>query len=989
VTTPIVALKRGMGLFSVVSTSTGLAFAAIEYLAAAALLSYVSGSLAWVSILVAGGMALLAWGFFSELNGLFPTAAAIRLYMRRSFDDRIALTVTFSYLTTVILVLAADAYIVGSAFTHVTGLPGWVTGVVICVLIGLAMVANLRGVQLAARLQVVATTLVIAGTVVVAGAALTRHRTAVAIAADAHRHHGVGAFVQAVALGVLLYSAFEWVTTSSEEVRRVADVPRGMLISLAVLALTCAAVAAGMGRLLSQHELDSAYPQLFLGRHALGQSGYVLMCGITLVTAVNTFNSGFMTASRFVYATAREGSLPRAFGSLNSAAVPWLPVVGIAGVSVAVALAVAVSDGWKVLIATGAALEAAIYAVAGFCVLRLRSREPGAERPFRVRVPAAVSWAAVGLFALLAVLASLSVDNKTNPLPLLIVLVVGAGSALYVLRGLPRVRAAEEARRAARGTRRPQRAGGVAATPPPPAGTPAQPETEAAMDIPPQVREVSVAEAATMWRRVPRTVGTGGFTRGDRLVALLFAVQLAAAAAFGGVLVHGLRDDKNRTVTLGPVVAAAATNGAGASAAPATPVAAGASSASGAVASGAAHPPTGTQPAGVGVAPGVAGPAGPTGAAHAGATTAPKQGAGTLAPGAPIKVGAIVSQTGVISFRTSALGTKAYVDMVNAAGGIDGHPISLELLDDQLDKNTGNAELQQLMADGVFTLAAFNAPNTEGGLAPFLAANKVPLIGSYGEYDEYHSPYAFAFTANYVHWGYAMGAYLKALGVTRPALLYVDNNDDRANSQIENGFAAGYGSKAAYVAKKQPTDTYQGDSTQMQLQGVDGMATILDTGSYERLLQALGSYAQRLKHVADPEFNVPAITSGDYASEAEGTYVASDLDFVDSANPNVVAYVSGVRQEFGNAAPVDYLGLVGWTDGKILVDALRALHGQYTRPALLKVMEGLGTSYPTGVSAPLRFGGGNRDVNTCIKMGKLTGGKVVQTQDYTCDSQHA
>src|ERR1700753_373271 len=91
-------LRRGLGLRSVVSTSTGLAFAAIEYLAAASLLAYVRGSLAWVSILVAGLMALLAWGFFSELNGLFPTAAAIRLYMQRSFDDRVALTVTFSYL---------------------------------------------------------------------------------------------------------------------------------------------------------------------------------------------------------------------------------------------------------------------------------------------------------------------------------------------------------------------------------------------------------------------------------------------------------------------------------------------------------------------------------------------------------------------------------------------------------------------------------------------------------------------------------------------------------------------------------------------------------------------------------------------------------------------------------------------------------------------------------------------------------------------------
>src|SRR5262249_35682483 len=160
-----------------------------------------------------------------------------------------------------------------------------------------------------------------------------------------------------------------------------------------------------------------------------------------------------------------------------------------------------------------------------------------------------------------------------------------------------------------------------------------------------------------------------------------------------------------------------------------------------------------------------------------------------------------------------------------------------------------------------------------------------------------------------------------------PALIYIDNNDANANGQIDRGFIAGFGGQWAYQARKQPTDTYQSDATQMQLQGVDGLATILDTGSYQRLLQAMGSQYKNIKHVADPEFAVPAITQGDYAAEADGTYIASDYDFLDdTANPNVAAYLSAVHAEFGANAPVDYLGLVGWTDAKILVDALRALH---------------------------------------------------------------
>ena len=72
-------LRRALGLRTIVSTSAGLAFAAIEYLAIAGLIVYVAGDSAWIAILVAGALMLGVWGFYSELNGMFPTAAAIRL----------------------------------------------------------------------------------------------------------------------------------------------------------------------------------------------------------------------------------------------------------------------------------------------------------------------------------------------------------------------------------------------------------------------------------------------------------------------------------------------------------------------------------------------------------------------------------------------------------------------------------------------------------------------------------------------------------------------------------------------------------------------------------------------------------------------------------------------------------------------------------------------------------------------------------------------
>ena len=52
-------LRRALGLRTVVTTSTGLAFAALEYLAAAGLVAYVAGDSAFIPIIVAGLLALV------------------------------------------------------------------------------------------------------------------------------------------------------------------------------------------------------------------------------------------------------------------------------------------------------------------------------------------------------------------------------------------------------------------------------------------------------------------------------------------------------------------------------------------------------------------------------------------------------------------------------------------------------------------------------------------------------------------------------------------------------------------------------------------------------------------------------------------------------------------------------------------------------------------------------------------------------------------
>ena len=91
-------LNRALSLGGASAISTGLAFAAINFLGMAQLLDYISGPLSWIAVLAGGLMILGVRALFSELNGIYPTAAGIRLWMARAMNDRLALIITLTYM---------------------------------------------------------------------------------------------------------------------------------------------------------------------------------------------------------------------------------------------------------------------------------------------------------------------------------------------------------------------------------------------------------------------------------------------------------------------------------------------------------------------------------------------------------------------------------------------------------------------------------------------------------------------------------------------------------------------------------------------------------------------------------------------------------------------------------------------------------------------------------------------------------------------------
>ena len=453
-------LRRSIGTPTAVATSTGLAFAAIDFLGVVSVATYALGASAWLAILIGGLLVLLVSGIFSELNGLFPTAAGIRLYIGRAIGPRTSLAVGFTYMSTVILVIAADAFLIGAAIGHVLHEPPWLSYVWIFVLLAVAAGANLRGIRLAGWLQSIVTYTVLASTSVLSVIAIF-HVGGSFKKPFGLFDHGSFSVVQAIAFSLFLYAAFEWVTTTAEEARRPQVITKALFIAPVLIWGAATLFSLALAHLVPTGlSHGSAYPQLLMGTATLGTVGELWMFAVTLLTALNTFNGGFLVASRFIYATARDGSLPRSFAKLNLQAVPWLAVVTLAGTSAVVAALVFATHQWLLLVAVGATIEAAIYAIGSWCVLVLRKKDLR-ERPFRLAAARPLATFGLVLFTFLALASGLSDPKNAHKLslaPIAVIGVIAVLSSAYVMLVMPKLQARAAARAAvARPKRRPTR----------------------------------------------------------------------------------------------------------------------------------------------------------------------------------------------------------------------------------------------------------------------------------------------------------------------------------------------------------------------------------------------------------------------------------------------------------------------------------------------------------------------------------------------------
>lgn len=451
-------LRKAVGLRTVIATSAGLALATVSLTASVQIGRGLPGASGWLAILLAGAISVVASWCFAELVGLFPTAAGIKLFIEKAFGEKAALVCATLYVTITVLIVGAESYILASVFSYAfPALPRWpwVFG-----FLTLMALVNLRGVSLSGLAQDLLTyamVLMIGGL-----AAWALLRPGAPPPPDLFAVGSGLSLAQAVALGVFLYLGFEWVTPLAEEVTDFRLIARGMLGGLAVLAVIYALLHVGMMTLVDKSLLASSpIPHVLFGEAAFGRAGLVVMAVLSALASVTSFNAGLLTASRFLYAMARDGAAPPALSRLHPDwATPWVAIAALYGLCATMAAYLLWSGSYKLFIFLGAGIECLIFTVMAASVLRLRRTLAGVERPFKAPGGALVPWLVILLYGALFCLVFVPDPRHPGDHPaqmgaLVALVVAGAATWAYVQWAVPRLRARLSPRSDQRRRRRP------------------------------------------------------------------------------------------------------------------------------------------------------------------------------------------------------------------------------------------------------------------------------------------------------------------------------------------------------------------------------------------------------------------------------------------------------------------------------------------------------------------------------------------------------
>jgi branched-chain amino acid transport system substrate-binding protein len=338
---------------------------------------------------------------------------------------------------------------------------------------------------------------------------------------------------------------------------------------------------------------------------------------------------------------------------------------------------------------------------------------------------------------------------------------------------------------------------------------------------------------------------------------------------------------------------------------------------------------------------------------------------GASAPGvsgSQIDVGALATLSGPLSsdFAPIVPGVEAYLDMVDAHGGVDGRKIVLSAALDDGGDPTQDADLTRTLVehDHVFAVVGVATPFFQG--QPLLVATGTPTFGYATEDDWSPAPNLFAAYGSVLSYASssAQFAYLaERLHASSVAVLAYGVPQSADECQAAQAAFGRYGIHVGFSDLSVPFGSdLSSDVVRMHQAGVDFVVSCMDvTGNLSLSTTVQQSGMVGVRQVWLDGYDQSVLQQD--APLMQNTYfLLQHVPFEGPATfpgayPGMAAYLAAMARYEPQYASSE-VALEGWLSAALFVAGLRAIGRDVTQQRLIRAINGL-TDFTGGVSTPV------------------------------------
>jgi branched-chain amino acid transport system substrate-binding protein len=352
-----------------------------------------------------------------------------------------------------------------------------------------------------------------------------------------------------------------------------------------------------------------------------------------------------------------------------------------------------------------------------------------------------------------------------------------------------------------------------------------------------------------------------------------------------------------------------------------------------------------------------------------------------------ITVGGIYDETGPIDATVERDTVRAYFDLVNAQGGINGYKFQLIDCDSKYDPSSAHQCAQKLISEGVLAIVGWLSLSGEQNETAYLTSQGIPVIGGLGVPSEFQSSLSYPTTPSLVTDGTALGTHAGQIGLKKPGVIFLNANFIQP---VEQSFLDAMKRQGITPVDVETVDATKADYTDIvlkfQTSGAQSVAAFVDPFSYARLFQAMERQ----------NMHVPILGGGldkasanrQYGSAVVGADSATPvLEYLDhQGTPAIAQYLNAVHTYFpGQFQALDSYTTYQWLAAEVFAQAVKSIgNAPVTRTSLVNALNGIRNFDDGGITPPISYGSGNHDPLKCLQWLHNFNGQWRTTSGWNC-----